>query len=53
MACLKDANLKNAVVKEAFIVATTKLEGIKIEGADFSDTFLRKVRLQCINTPRR
>ena len=35
--------MKNAVVKEAFIVATTKLDGLNIEGADFTDTFLRKV----------
>mmetsp|Transcript_38417 Transcript_38417/g.76927 ORF Transcript_38417/g.76927 Transcript_38417/m.76927 type:complete len:171 (-) Transcript_38417:202-714(-) len=42
MACMRDANLKNAVVNNAYIVATTKLDGIKIEGADFTDTFLRK-----------
>jgi len=42
MACMKDANLKDAVVNEAYILATTKLDGINIEGADFTDTFLRK-----------
>jgi len=40
--CMKDANLKNAVVNEAYILGSTKLDGIQIEGADFSDTFLRK-----------
>ena len=38
----QDANLKNAVVNEAYILGSTKLDGINIEGADFSDTFLRK-----------
>ncbi len=30
------------VVHEAYILGSTKLDGIQIEGADFSDTFLRK-----------
>jgi len=42
LACMKDANLKNAIVNEAYILGSTKLDGINIEGADFSDTFLRK-----------
>jgi hypothetical protein len=31
MTCMKDANLKNAVVKNAYILATTKLDGLDIE----------------------
>jgi hypothetical protein len=31
-------------IAQAYILATTKLDGIKIEGADFTDTYLRKVR---------
>lgn len=42
LACMKDANLKNAVVNEAYILGSTKLDGMNIEGADFTDTFLRK-----------
>ncbi|GMH95878.1 hypothetical protein TL16_g13247, partial [Triparma laevis f. inornata] len=42
MAQLNRANLKNAIVKEAYVGGTTLFEGIKsIEGADFSDTYLR------------
>ncbi|EKX49721.1 hypothetical protein GUITHDRAFT_135885 [Guillardia theta CCMP2712] len=42
LTCMKDANLKNAIVNNAYIQSTTKLDGINIEGADFTDTELRK-----------
>ncbi|CAM9866040.1 unnamed protein product, partial [Hapterophycus canaliculatus] len=36
------ANLRNAVVTEAYVSGATKMEPAIIEGADFTDTFLRK-----------
>ncbi|CAM9295154.1 unnamed protein product [Choristocarpus tenellus] len=42
LANLLGANLKNAIVTEAYISGATKMEPGNIEGADFTDTFLRK-----------
>ncbi|CAM9105640.1 unnamed protein product [Laminaria digitata] len=42
LANLSGANMKNAVVTEAYISGATKMEPTNIEGADFTDTFLRK-----------
>jgi uncharacterized protein YjbI with pentapeptide repeats len=37
------ANLKNAIFRQVYVVGTTNFEGVKsIEGADFTDTELRK-----------
>ncbi|KAG5176733.1 hypothetical protein JKP88DRAFT_202926 [Tribonema minus] len=42
MANLKGSILKNAIVTEAYVSGATKFEPKDIEGADFTDTFLRK-----------
>jgi len=43
MCQLNRANLKNTVVREAYVGGTTLFTGIKsIEGADFTDTYLRR-----------
>ncbi|CAM9257453.1 unnamed protein product [Ascophyllum nodosum] len=42
MTNLSGANMKNAVVTEAYVSGATKMEPADIEGADFTDTFLRK-----------
>ncbi|CAM9788935.1 unnamed protein product [Ectocarpus sp. 12 AP-2014] len=49
LANLSGANMKNALVTEAYVSGATKMEPAIIEGADFTDTFLRKdqVRYLC------
>jgi uncharacterized protein YjbI with pentapeptide repeats len=42
MASLEGANLKQAVVTEAYVTGATSFLDADIAGADFSDTFLRK-----------
>eukprot|EP00614_Pseudopedinella_elastica_P012434 CAMPEP_0172585592 /NCGR_PEP_ID=MMETSP1068-20121228/5003_1 /TAXON_ID=35684 /ORGANISM="Pseudopedinella elastica, Strain CCMP716" /LENGTH=230 /DNA_ID=CAMNT_0013380111 /DNA_START=107 /DNA_END=799 /DNA_ORIENTATION=+ len=42
MASLANCNLKNAVITESYVTGATSFEGANIEGADFTDTFLRK-----------
>ncbi|KAA8492529.1 Thylakoid lumenal 15 kDa protein 1, chloroplastic [Porphyridium purpureum] len=42
LANLRGANLKDAVVTSAYIVGSTKIGDVKIENADFTDTFFRK-----------
>eukprot|EP00752_Nemacystus_decipiens_P010309 g9185.t1 len=42
LANLSGANMKNAVVTEAYVSGATKMEPANVEGADFTDTFLRK-----------
>mmetsp|Transcript_4976 Transcript_4976/g.7110 ORF Transcript_4976/g.7110 Transcript_4976/m.7110 type:complete len:223 (+) Transcript_4976:2-670(+) len=46
MSNLKGAVLKNAIIKEAYVSGATKMEPKDIEGADFSDTYLRKDQLK-------
>ncbi|CAN0234208.1 unnamed protein product [Ectocarpus sp. 6 AP-2014] len=49
LANLSGANMRNALVTEAYVSGATKMEPSIIEGADFTDTFLRKdqVRYLC------
>jgi len=42
MASLERVNLKNAVVTEAYVTGATSFLDVDIEGADFTETFLRK-----------
>jgi uncharacterized protein YjbI with pentapeptide repeats len=42
MASLEGADLKQAVVTEAYVTGATSFLDADIAGADFSDTFLRK-----------
>lgn len=42
MASLVGANLKGAVVTEAYVTGATSFKDANVEGADFTDTFLRK-----------
>eukprot|EP00621_Florenciella_sp_RCC1693_P015583 CAMPEP_0182534062 /NCGR_PEP_ID=MMETSP1323-20130603/14976_1 /TAXON_ID=236787 /ORGANISM="Florenciella parvula, Strain RCC1693" /LENGTH=237 /DNA_ID=CAMNT_0024744033 /DNA_START=50 /DNA_END=763 /DNA_ORIENTATION=+ len=42
MASLVNADLTNAVITEAYVTGATSFKDAKIEGADFTDTFLRK-----------
>lgn len=42
MASLNKANLKNAVITEAYVTGATSFVDADIDGADFTDTFLRK-----------
>lgn len=42
MASLNNCNLKNAVITEAYTTGATSFLDVNIEGADFTDTFLRK-----------
>lgn len=39
---MRGANLKNAIVEGAYVVGATKLNGIIIEGADFTEVGFRK-----------
>jgi hypothetical protein len=42
LANLRSVNATNAVFAGAYMSSTTKFDGIRIEGSDWSDTFLRK-----------
>jgi uncharacterized protein YjbI with pentapeptide repeats len=42
MASLNNCNLKQAIITEAYVTGATSFVDAQIEGADFSDTFLRK-----------
>lgn len=42
MASLNKANLRNAVITEAYVTGATSFVDADINGADFTDTFLRK-----------
>lgn len=42
MASLNNCNLKNAVITEAYVTGATSFLNTEIEGADFTDTYLRK-----------
>ncbi|CAM9946342.1 unnamed protein product [Sphacelaria rigidula] len=46
LANLNGAVLKNAVVTEAYVSGATNMTPANIEGADFTDTFLRKDQVQ-------
>jgi len=42
LANLRGANFTDAVVEGAYVVGSTKLNGVKISGADFTDVYFRK-----------
>ena len=49
LANLRKADLRNAILTNAYVVGQTKLEGIQIEGSDWTDVLLRpdQRRLLC------